>query len=381
MSQSRREYRVWFALAVLAGMGAVRGRAMDSYIYFGSHRVGPGVGFSLSHFDTDTGVLTPPRFLLEARAPAFFLITPDGGHLYTVNSGEPGGLAAYAIDRSTGNLRYINRDLAGGGDTSYISLDHTGRFAFVANYQGGNLAAFALRPDGGIGDWTAFDQHTGHGIDPQRQTHAFAHSIVPSPDNRFVLVADLGVDKVYIYRFDATTGGLRPGTPAFVSVKPGSGARHLKFHPNGRWVYLVNEMASTVIAFRWDAEKGTLTESQNLSTLPAGFAGTSAAAEIEVHPNGRFLYTSNRGDDSLAVFAINPADGRLSLVQHISSGGKTPRNFAFDPTAQWIVCTNHGSDNAVVFRVDANTGQLTRHGPPVAVPNPFCERFLPVSPD
>jgi 6-phosphogluconolactonase len=359
------------AVAPIAG-------AADMFVYFGSHRAGPHIGFSLSHFDTDTGTLTKPQFLLEARAPAFFVIAPDGRHLYTCNSGDPGGVAAYGIDPHTGALTYLNRELAGGGDTSYISLDQTARYALAANYQGGNLAVFALKPDGSLGDWTAFDQHTGRGTNPQRQTHAYAHSIITSPDNRFVLCADLGVDKIYIYHFDARDGSLRPNDPAFVSVAPGSGARHVKFHPNGRWVYLINEIGSTVMGFNWDAVKGTLTQFQTISTLPADFKGTSTCAEMEIHPNGKFLYGSNRGDDSLAVFAIDQASGQLSLVQHISSAGKTPRNFAFDPTAKWIVCTNHGSDNAVVFAVDPDTGELTQHGDPVSVPYPFCERFLPV---
>jgi 6-phosphogluconolactonase len=365
-------------VAALIAFAAPATRAIDTFVYFGSHRAGPNIGFSLAHFDTDTGVLTKPQFLLEARAPAFFVIAPDGQHLYTCNSGDPGGVAAYAIDPHTGALTYLNRELAGGGDTSYISLDKTARFALAANYNGGNLAVFALKPDGSLGDWTAFDQHTGKGVNPQRQTHAYAHSIITSPDNRFALCADLGVDKVYVYHFDEKTGALRPNNPPSVSVAPGSGARHVKFHPNGRWVYLINEIGSTVIGFDWDAAKGTLTEFQTISTLPADFKGTSTCAEMEIHPNGKFLYGSNRGDDSLAVFAIDPANGHLSLVQHISSAGKTPRNFAFDPTAKWIVCTNHGSDNAVVFAVDPDTGKLTQHGEPVSVPYPFCERFLPV---
>jgi len=352
--------------------------AADMFVYFGSHRAGPNLGFSLAHFDTDTGVLTTPVFLTEARAPAFFAIHPDRRHLYTCNSGSPGGVSAYAIEPHTGALTLLNRELAGGGDTSYLSLDRTGRFALAANYDGGNLAVFALKPDGSLGDWTAFDQHTGKSVNPQRQTHAYAHSIVTDPTNRFVLVADLGVDKLYVYRFDEKTGALKPNDPAFVAVAPGSGPRHVKFHPNGRWVYLINEIASTVIGYDWDSAHGTLTEFQTVSTLPADFKGTSACAELEVHPNGKFLYGSNRGHDSLAVFAIDEANGRLTPVQHVSSGGKTPRNFAFDPTAQWIICTNHGSDNAVVFRVDDTTGRLTQTGEPVPVPGPFCERFLPV---
>lgn len=351
---------------------------MDTFVYFGSHRAGPGIGFSLAHFDTDTGVLTPPRFLAEAQAPAFFVISPDGGHLYTCNSGSPGGVSAYAIDPHSGGLTYLNHELAGGADTSFISLDGTGRFALAANYGGGNVAVFRLKADGSLGDWTAFVQHSGHGVDPVRQTHAYAHSIITDPSNRFALVADLGLDELFVYRFDAQKGSLAPNDPPYVRVAPGSGARHARFHPNGRWVYLINEIASTVIAFNWDPDAGRLAPFQSVSTLPETFKGKSACAEMELHPNGRFLYASNRGDDSLAVFAIDPATGRLAFVQRIRSGGKTPRNFAFDPTGRWIICTNHDSDNAVVFRVDGETGMLAQAGAPVAVPYPFCERFLPV---
>jgi len=349
------------------------------FVYFGSHGVGPNIGFSIAHFDTETGILTQPRFLIEARAPAFFIIHPDGRHLYTCISGEPGGVGAYEINPKTGGLTFINRVLSGGGDASFISLDRTGRFVLVANYLGGNISVFALRPDGGIGDWTAFEQHTGKSVDPVRQTHAYAHSMGMDPTNRFVVVADLGLDKVYVYRFNPATGSLAPNAPAFATVEPGSGPRHVRFHPNGRWVYMDNEMASTLTCFNWEPSAGVLSEFQTISTLPAGFTGTSATAEMEVRPDGRYLYVYNRGDESLGVFAIDQANGGLSLVQHIPSGGKTPRNFAFDPTGRWMICTNHGSDNAVVFRVDEATGRLSQAGPPVKVPYPFCERFLPVA--
>lgn len=370
--------RLRFVLLLALLLTSLRTEAADLFVYFGSHRSGPNVGFSLSRFDTATGVLTKPEFLLEAKEPAFFTIHPSGRFLYTCNSGTPGGVSAYTLDPRTGALRLINRVLAGGGDTSYITLDRTHRYALVANYDGGNIAAFALRADGGIGDWTAFVQHTGKSVHPQRQTHAYAHAIVVSPDNRFVLVPDLGVDKLFIYRFDEKTGKLAANDPAFVTVPPGSGARHVKFHPNGRWVYLINELASTVIAYTWDGDKGRLTEFQNISTLPADFSGNSTCAEVEVHPNGKFLYGTNRGHDSIAAFAIDQTNGRLTPIQHIPSGGRTPRNFEFDPTAGWIVCTNHNSNNAVVFRVDAETGKLAQQGEPVAVPAPFGVRFLPV---
>jgi 6-phosphogluconolactonase len=221
-------------------------------------------------------------------------------------------------------------------------------------------------------------QDTGSSVNPQRQTRAYAHSIITDPSNRFVLVADLGVDKVFVYRFNQNDGSLTPNNPPFAGITPGSGPRHVKFHPNGRWVYVISEIASSVTAFNWDSTNGTLAEFQTVSVLPAGFHGTNTSAEIMVQPNGKFLYASNRGDDSLAVFAIDQTNGKLTPVEHVSSGGNMPRNFAFDPTGKWIICSNHDSDCAVVFRVDEITGRLTQTGNPVAVPYPFCERFLPV---
>ena len=366
------------ALLLVAAAFAVPLPAADVYVYFGTHSRGPGIGFSVAHFDTDTGALTQPRFLTEAVEPAYFVIHPDGRHLYTCNSGSPGGVSAYEIDRATGQLTLLNKEPSGGGDASYVCLDQTGRFVLVANYEGGNIAVFALQPDGRIGGRTAFAQHTGSSVDPKRQTHAYAHSIIVDPTNRFALVADLGLDRLFVYRFDEKNGSLRPNDPPFATVRPGSGPRHVKFHPNGRWVYLINEMGCTVTAFNWDSAHGALTEFQTISTLPADFKGASTCAEIKVHPNGRFLYGSNRGHDSLAVFAIDSTTGRLAPLEYVSTRGKIPRNFTFDPTGRWILCTNHGSDNAVVFRVDATTGRLTPTGQPVSVPSPFCERFLPV---
>ena len=359
------------------GLAPAAARAADDLVFFGTHLAGAGKGFSLAHFDPATGTLTTPRFDAEAVAPAYFVIHPDGRHLYTCDSGRPGGISAYAIDRATGQLTLINSRPAGGADTSYLSLDRTGRYALIANYEGGNIAVFPLTADGGLGERTAFVQHTGHSVNAERQKHAFAHSIITDPSNRFAVVCDLGLDKVFVYRFDARTGSLTPNDPAFVTVAPGSGPRHPVFHPNGRWVYVVTEIASTVLAFEWDGAQGSLRQFQTVSALPAGYAGTSVSAEIALHPNGRFLYVSNRGDDSIATFAIDGASGRLTLLGHVPSGGKTPRNFAFDPSGRWIIATNHGSNNAVVFAVDGATGRLTQAGPPVAVPYPFCERFLP----
>jgi len=350
----------------------------DMFTYFGTQRTGTNAGFSLAHFDTDTGVLTKPEFLLAAAAPAFFTITPDGRHLYTCNAVASGGVSAYEIEPHTGALKFLNRVSSGGAGPCYVSLDQTARFALVANYAGGSIAVFAIQPDGSLGERTAFVQQTGSSVNPQRQTHSYAHSILVDPSNRFALVDDLGADKIFIYRFNAQAGSLAPNNPPFANIAPGSGPRHLAFHPNGKWIYVISEIASTVTAFNWNPENGALEEFQTVSALPENFKGANTSAEIAVHPNGKFLYASNRGDDSLAIFAIDPATGKLTLVEHISCGGKTPRFFTIDPSGKWLLCSNHGSDNTVVFRVDEKTGKLTQTGQPVSVPYPFCERFLPV---
>ena len=371
---------VWLLAALLTLPAA----AVDDLVFFGSHTAGPTRGLSVAHFDPATGALTKPELVVESPAPAFFAIHPDGRHLYACNSTDyankwPGEtISAFAIDPAKGRLRLINQVPCGGGDPSYITLDATNHYALVANYQGGNAAVFALQPDGSLGERTALVQHTGHSVDPKRQTHPYAHSIRLDPTNRFALIADLGLDKLFVYRFDARDGSLQPNNPPFVQVAPGSGPRHLAFHPDGRHVYLLTEMASTVIVFAWDPSCGALSPLQTISTLPTGFPGTNACAEIDVHPNGRFLYATNRGHDSLAVFTIDAATGKLTLLEHVPSQGRSPRNFAFDPSHRWLIVTNHNSDNAVVFRVDENTGHLSAVGQPVHVLSPFGVRFLPM---
>jgi 6-phosphogluconolactonase len=343
-------------------------------VYFGTHTAGPGKGFSVAQFNTETGALSKPEFLLETPAPAYFIIAPGGRRLYACNS--TGFVSAYAIDPATARLSLMNQKPSGGGDPSYISLDTTGHYVLAANYDGGNVGVWALTSDGSLGERTALVQHTGSGVNPQRQKHAFAHSVRVDPSNRFALVGDLGLDKLFVYKFNASDGTLTPNDPPFARSAPGSGARHVVFHPNGRWVYLITEMGSTITLFNWDTERGALAEVQTVSTLPKDFHGQSMCSEILVHPNGRFVYASNRGRDSIAVFSVDAESGRLAPIQDMPSGGKTPRNFDLDPTAHWMLVTNHDSNNATVFRIDAQSGKLTPVGQPVEVPYPFCPRFL-----
>jgi len=365
---------LWLAAAAWAALFLPPAAAADLTVYFGTHTAGPGKGFSVSHFNTTTGALSKPEFELETPAPAYFVIAPGGRRLYACNS--TGFVSAYSIDPATAHLKPINQKPSGGGDPSYISLDQTGHYVFVANYDGGNIAAWALAPDGNLGERTAFVQHAGSSVNPQRQSHAYAHSIRVDPSNRFVLVADLGLDKLFVYKFDVKDGSLAANDPPFAKAAPGSGPRHVVFHPNGRWVYLITEMGSTIMLFDWDATRGALSEVQTVSTVPKDFQGASTCAEVQVDPSGRFVYASNRGRDSIAVFSVDQKTGRLTSIQDVPSGGQTPRNFDLDPSAHWLLVTNHGSNNAMVFRIDQRTGKLTPTGQPVDVPYPFCPRFL-----
>ena len=367
---------VRIASSVLAVILSLPAMAEDMFVYFGSHGSGPHIGFSLAHFDTDTGKLTKPVFLEEAVAPAYFIIRPDGKRLYTCNSVPGTSVSAYAIDPTTAKLTLLNQQPSGGGDPSYVSFDPSGRYLLVANFLGGSAAVFALRHDGSIGPRTAFIQHVGASLDPHDPRHAHAHSIRFDPSHHFALLADMGLDKIFVYRLNPKTGALTPNDPPFASVAPGSGPRHTAFDPRGRYVYAINQTANSIVRFGWDSDRGALTQFESVSTLPEGFKGDDMAAEILMHPNGKFLYATNRGDNSVAVFSVQMDTGRLTPIQHISSGGKTPRNAEFDPTGKWLLVSNQDSNNAVVFRIDQSTGQLTQNGDPVTVPAPFCERFL-----
>jgi 6-phosphogluconolactonase len=249
----------------------------------------------------------------------------------------------------------------------------------VANYGDGSIAALAIQADGTLAEPGTVIQHQGSSHNPERQAGPHAHFIIPDPANRFALTCDLGLDQVLVYRLDAAKSTLAANDPPFAAVKPGSGPRHLAFHPSGRFVFLINEMGSTLMAFAYDAGRGTLKELQTVSTLPENFTGTKSGAEVQVHPSGKFVYGSNRGHDSIAVFALDPASGRLTFLESQSTEGKTPRHFALDPTGQWLLAENQDSDSIVVFRVDSKTGRLSPSGQTVSVGAPVCAVFVPTS--
>jgi len=268
------------------------------------------MGLAVAEFDPATGKLGAPRLIEETRDPAHFTVTRDGRHLYLCNTGTPGGVSAFAIkDRRTGALELLNYKESKGRGPSYVSVDQSGKYVLDANYGGGYVEVYSLAKDGSLDSQTAFVQHEGSSVHPQRQTKPYAHWFRTDPSNRFGLVADLGTDRIVVYKFDAKTGALSPNDPPFTKVAGGMGPRHFTFHPNGRWVYGIAEMGNQVMAFNWDGAKGTLAQFQSVDTLDASFKEPSTAAEIAVHANGRFLYASNRGEDSIACIRSTPRTG------------------------------------------------------------------------
>jgi 6-phosphogluconolactonase len=334
-------------------------------------------GITVAHLDTTRGVLSTPRLVAETRDPAHFTVTPDGRHLYMCNTGTPGGVSAFAIkDPASGALELLNYRESRGRGPSYVSVDNSGRYVLDANYGGGYVEVLALRADGSLGDQTAFVQHEGSSVHA-RQNKPYAHWFRTDPSNRFAVAADLGTDQIVVYRFDAASGQLAANDPPSGKVTPGSGPRHLAFHPNGKWVYAVQELSNEVVAFEWDASRGALRQFQAIATLAGDFKGSSTAAEIAVRRDGRFVYVSNRGEDSLVVYAVDASTGELELRQRVSSGGKTPRYFDLDPSARWLVVANQESGNLRVFAVDGDSGELRHAGNDVSLDRPMGVVFLP----
>lgn len=350
-------------------------------VYFGTYTSAKSKGIYRSTLDLRSGALTAPTLVAETPSPSFLALHQNGRFLYAVNEvgqfegRRTGAVSAFAIDRD-GALRLLNQASSLADGPCHLVVDPTGRNVLVANYGGGSTTVIPLGTDGSLGAPGSSIQHRGSSVNPQRQKEPHAHGVYLDPANRFAYVPDLGIDRVMIYRFDPRAHSLTPsGTPPYASLKPGAGPRHMAFHPNGRFAYVINELDSTITAFGYDAKSGRLAETQTVPTLPADFKGESTTAEIAVHPSGKFLYGSNRGHDSIAVFAVDPATGQLTFVQHEPTQGKTPRNFALDPTGAFLLAANQNSDNVVVFRVDAQTGKLTPTAQRIEVGAPVCVTF------
>jgi 6-phosphogluconolactonase len=335
-------------------------------------------------FDAATGQATPLGLAAETTNPSFVAVHPNGRFLYVVNEvgkyqgPNSGGVSAFSIDRASGKLTFLNEVASRGADPCYIIVDKNGKFVLVANYTGGSVAVFPVAADGKLGEASAFVQHTGHGADPKRQAGPHAHSIDLSPDNRLAFVDDLGLDELLVYKFDSAKGSLTPNDPPFAKLDSGAGPRHFVLHPSGKFAYVVTEMHSAVTAFSTDLRTGSLDALQTVSALPKDFKGENDDAEIAVHPSGKFLYASNRGHDSIAVFAIDSNKGTLTPVEHTLTQGKTPRSFEIDPTGNFLFAENQKSDNIVIFRIDQKTGRLTATGRMLEVPSPVCVKFVGV---
>ena len=353
-------------------------------IYVGTNTVRGGKGIYVYRYEAATGQFEDLGLAAETPSPAFLAISPNHKFLYAVNEideyqGQSSGIvSAFTVDGKTGKLTLLNQVASKGASPCHISLDHTGKFVLVANYTGGNLSVLPVGEDGRLGEASDFVQHQGHGPNHDRQEKSHPHWIGVSADNRFALNADLGLDKVFVYRFDASQGKLTPNDPRFAKLPPGAGPRHLAFHPNGKVAYVIDELNSTITTFSFDAKAGKLKQLQAVPTLPKDFSGESTTAEVAVHPSGKFLYGSNRGHDSLAVFTIDPAKGILTFVEHVSVKGKTPRNFEIDPPGNRLLVANQGTDNIVEFAIDSTTGKLTPTGTELKVPAPVCIKFLAI---
>ena len=351
-------------------------------------------GIYVSRFNPATGKVSRPELAAEIVNPAFLAVHPNRKFLYVATEDplslgpdfdHQSYLSAFAIDSATGKLHLLNTLPTGGTSTCYISIDKTGHYVLMANFGSSSVTVLRIKDDGSLGEQTAFMKHIGKGKDPSFQSKAHPHSVDVSPDNRFAVVSDLGVDKLYIYRFDAATGALSPDNPPFVTSEPGSGPRHFVFDSAGRFGYSLKEMSGVVTVLAWDATTGSLTPIQDAKTLAPDFIGSNDSAEIAIHPNGKFLYESNRrfraadlfGPDTIGVFSIDSEKGTLSEVEQVAPGGTMPRNFAIDPTGSYLFSANQESGNVMVFRVDNNTGKLTPTDTNLKIDVPVCVVFVP----
>jgi len=372
-----------FALLLAAFGSAASGKRADKYLVYVGTYTEPqshSKGIYAYRYDTSSGKLNSLGLAAETVNPSFLAVHPNRRFLYAVNEvadylgKSSGAISAFSIDAATGKLKLLNQVSSLGADPCYISVDKTGRFVLVANYTGGSVAAFPVLADGRLGEASAFVQHAGHGTNRERQEGPHAHSIDLSPDNRFAFVDDLGLDELLVYRFDAEKGTLTPNDPPFVRLDAGAGPRHFALRPDGKFAYVISEMQSSVTAFSYDT--GAFRRLQTLSTLPKDFTAHNDDAEIEVHPSGKFLYASNRGHDSIAVFTIDQAKGTLTLVEHVPTGGKEPRHFEMDPAGKRLLVENQKSDDIVVFRIDEKTGRLTKTEDKLDVGAPVCVKFV-----
>lgn len=368
-----------FILCIVTMSGSPR--AEEPVIFVSAFKSGDEGAIHAYRFDSKNGQLKLLHRTTDVENPFFIAISPNGKFLYAIDAKQFGSaehefVAAYKIEGRGGKLRRLNQQTSRGTASCYVDVDATGKTVVVANYSSGSLASLPVLEDGSLGEIVSFVQNSGSGVNPQRQKEPHAHSIVISPDNRFVLAADLGIDKVLIFELKPETAEIKPNAAQpFAELPPGSGPRHLVFHPNGKRVYVINELKNTVTFFDYATETGVLTQQQTISAVPEDFTGVSHTADLKITPDGRFLYGTNRGHDSIAIFRIAD-DGHLSLVSIDSSLGKGPQNLLITPDGRWLMCANMPGNNVAVFAIDASTGGLKSTGVLISIPMPSCIRWV-----
>jgi 6-phosphogluconolactonase len=355
----------------------------DFWVYIGTNNRPPGKseGIYLYRLDGAAGKVERVGVAAKLGDPGWQVISRDGKFLYTIGSIDnhhKSIVAAYSVDPATGSLTFLNQQETTGNDTTHVDIDPARTCAVTANYNSGDVSVLPINADGTLAPLAALIKHTGSSVDPERQTHPYAHSSNFDPTGRWVLVMDLGVDKIYIYRYDSSSRSLSPGYPPTVATPPGSGPRHLSFSPDGKTAYGITEMGGILLVYSWDSTAGQLKPLQTVSTVPEDFKGKNKSAEVRILPNGKFLYASNRGPDNLAIFAINP-DGTVKLIGFEPTGGQAPRDFGIDPTGNFLFAANQDSDSVTVFRINQETGMLTRTGDTLSVPRPIGVKFLAIT--
>jgi 6-phosphogluconolactonase len=353
--------------------------SQEYFLFTGTYTSGKSKGIYVHSINVSDGTVKPVSVAENVENPSYLALSPDGNFLYAVNENggeKPGEVSAFSFDRSSGKLNFLNKQATGGDHPCYISVDATGKWVLVGNYTGGNLSVFPVKEDGTIGESAQLIQHTGKSINEQRQEKAHVHAVAFSPDQKYVLTPDLGMDKVMIYPFDAQKRKpLSETEPTYGESKAGNGPRHISFHPTLPFAYLMEELSGTVTVFSF--ENGKLSAKQTISSHPKNYKDNIGSADIHVSPDGKFLYASNRGDaNSIAIFSIDPSTGLLKSTGFQSTFGKKPRNFAIDPTGKYLLVANQDSDNVVIFQRNQKTGALTRTGKEINIPNPVCLKFL-----
>ena len=350
-------------------------------VYIGTYTNNKGKGIYLYEMNQKTGALSL-KSVAPSNNPSFLCISPNEKYLYAANEigdyqgTKNGSVSAFSITPDSGELLPLNVENSGGNGPCFVGIDNRSKNVLVAHYGNGIATVLPVKEDGSLGKVSSSDQHTGSSVNKERQEGPHAHSIFLDAANKYAFSADLGLDKILIYKFNSRKGTITPNDPPFATVPPGSGPRHIAFHPNGKLVYVINEMTSTITGFHYHSDKGSMDQIETVSTLPAGFKGNSSTAEILIHPNGKFLYASNRGHDSITVYKIDKLTGKLAVVAHEPALVKTPRNFRIDPSGHFLLAAGQESDNVVVFKLNSTTGKLTPAGVSIELPNPVCIKFL-----